>query len=379
MKDGHLYKVEDLFNPASKPLQAVVCLVKRRWFYRLWIVQEVALASALELRCGSFSISGDIFFNAIRILCSAVSDPPMPWLLQPYRNAYRLGQLRAQVAAGQNHSFPHLAHTLSGWLCGKDHDRLIALFGLAFRSIQAWFKPSYSIAAPELYTEFAQAHILLEGSLDILNFAGCGDNNAHEFARDGDQVVLRLEPPPDDVPSWVPDWRMRSRPLTPATNAERGSLGFSATASDPEFKFHQYTLCVRAREVDIIKVCGWPYYESLGRLVNMTEHDVFSHWYSMAKAVLTDADVDMMFASALVMDGKVAVTKRQAIQDNAPDIPSLFERWACRNIDGFESPREGDWKDGIDDSTLRCYSNIVLFSRILFSTRERQVSSSRRW
>ena len=75
-------------------------------------VQEVALASALELRCGSSSILGDTFFNAIRILCSAVSDPPMPWLLQPYRNAYKFGQLRAQVAAGQNRSFPHLAHTL---------------------------------------------------------------------------------------------------------------------------------------------------------------------------------------------------------------------------------------------------------------------------
>lgn len=355
MKDGHLCKEENLFNPASKPLQAVVCLVKRSWFYRLWIVQEVALASALELRCGSSSISGDIFFNAIRILCSAVSDPPMPWLLQPYRNAYKLGQLRAQVAAGQNHSFPHLAHTLSGWLCGKDHDRLIALFGLVFRNTQAWFKPSYSIPAPDLYTEFAQAHILLEGSLDILHFAGCGDNDAHDFARDGDQVMLQLEPPPDDVPSWVPDWRMRSRPLTLATNVEHGCPGFSATASDPEFEFQQHMLRVRAREVDIIKVCGWPYYESLGRLVKMTEHDVFSHWYSMAKAVLIDANVDTMFASTLVMDGKVAVTERQAMEDEAPDIPSLFKHWACRNLKGFGRPREGDWEDGIDDSTRYGY------------------------
>jgi len=103
-------------------------LVKRSWFYRLWIVQEAALASALELRYRSSSIRGGVFFDAIHILSSVVCDPLMPWLLQPSRNANKLGQLRAQVAAGQNHSFPHLAHTLSGWLCGKDHDRLIALF-----------------------------------------------------------------------------------------------------------------------------------------------------------------------------------------------------------------------------------------------------------
>jgi hypothetical protein len=317
MKDGHVYKVENLFNPASKPLQAVACLVERSWFYRLWIVQEVALASTLGLRCSSSSISSDVFFNAIRILCSAVSDPPTPWLLQPYRNAYKLGQLRAQVSAGQNNSFPHLAHTLSGWLCGKDHDRLIALFGLAFRNTEAWFKPSYSISAPELYIEFAQAHMRLKGSLDILHFAGCGDNGAHDFARIGDQVVLQLEPPPDDISSWVPDWRMRSRPLTLATNVENGSLGFSATASDPEFEFKQHMLRVCAREVDSIRMCGWPYYESLGRLVKMTEHDVFNHWYSMAKAVLIDAGVELMFASTLVMDGKVAVTERRATKDNA--------------------------------------------------------------
>ncbi|KAJ8106168.1 hypothetical protein OPT61_g9720 [Boeremia exigua] len=87
----------------------------------------------------------------------------------------------------------------------------------------------------------------------------------------------------------------------------------------------------------------------------MTEHDIFSHWYSMAKAVLIDANVDTMFASTLVMDGKVAVTERQAMKDEAPDIPSLFKHWACRNLKGFGRPQEGDWEDGIDDSTRYAY------------------------
>jgi hypothetical protein len=162
MENGHVHKVEDLFNPTLRPVQAVAWLVRRPWFYRLWIVQEVALASTLELRCGNSSISGDVFFNAIRVLCSAVSNPPMPWLLKPYRNAHKLGQLRAQVRAGQNHSFTRLAHTLSGWRCEKDHDRLIAIFGLVFRNNQAWFTPSYSISVTELYFEFAQARIRLD-------------------------------------------------------------------------------------------------------------------------------------------------------------------------------------------------------------------------
>jgi hypothetical protein len=347
MKEGNVCKVEDLFNPTLRPVQAVVSLVLRPWFYRLWIVQEVALASTLELRCGNSSISGDVFFNAIRILRSAVSDPPMPWLHKPYRNAYKLGQLRAQVRAGQNHSFAHLAHTLSEWLCEVDHDRLIALFGLVFRNNHAWFTPSYSISAPELYLQFAQAYIRLKGSLDILHYAGYGDNSKHSLSINGDQVVLQLNPPLDDIPSWVPDWRVISRPLTLATSFENEFLGFSATASDSDFNIDHHALHVRAREMDKIKMCGLPYYESLGRRLEITEHKTFNHWFSLArrelaKLGLNDADIELMFASTLVIDGKVAVIECQEIGANSPSVPTLFEHWAAKNLNDFiQSCEEG--------------------------------------
>jgi hypothetical protein len=80
IKDEHLQALGDLFDPSRRTVQAAACLVQRSWFYRLWIVQEVALASSLELCCGNSSIPGDIFFSAVRILCSVVSNPPMPWL-----------------------------------------------------------------------------------------------------------------------------------------------------------------------------------------------------------------------------------------------------------------------------------------------------------
>ncbi|EDU46084.1 conserved hypothetical protein [Pyrenophora tritici-repentis Pt-1C-BFP] len=353
MKDGGL---KNIFNPTLGPRRATASLVRRPWFYRLWIVQEAALASTLELRCGSSLISGDVFFNAIRILCSAVSDLPMPWLQKPYRNAYKLGQLRAQVRKGQNHSFPHLAYTLSGWLCEKDHDRLIALFGLVFRNNQGWFTPSYSMSGPELYLKFAQAHIRLKESLDILHFAGCGNSDAHTVSENDGRVVLKLNPPSDDIPSWVPDWRVQSRPLTLATSFENEFLGFSATVSEPVFNIDHDKLRVCAREMDKIKVCGLPYCESLWRRIKMTEHALFNSWFSLAKtALLKGADVELMFASTLVMDGKVAVVERQEIGANSPDVPSLFKHWAARNPHDFVGPCKKDWKDGVDDSTRYGY------------------------
>jgi len=120
------------------------------------------------------------------MLSSVVSDPPMPWLLKPYRNALKLGLLRAQVSAEYSHSFPHLAQTLSGWNCEKSRDRLIALFGLVFRDKQAWFTPSYSMPTPTLYTTFAERQIHMKRGLEILHFAGCGDSSAHKLYQDGD-------------------------------------------------------------------------------------------------------------------------------------------------------------------------------------------------
>ena len=100
MKEGNVRSIDDLFNPNRRPIQAAARLVQRPWFSRLWIVQEVALATTLELCCGDASIPGEVFFRAVQVLSSVVSDPPMPWLLKPYRNALKLGLLRAQVSAG---------------------------------------------------------------------------------------------------------------------------------------------------------------------------------------------------------------------------------------------------------------------------------------
>ncbi|KAH7088044.1 heterokaryon incompatibility protein-domain-containing protein [Paraphoma chrysanthemicola] len=355
IETGHMRSMEDLFAPNRRLVQAAALLVQRPWFQRLWIVQEVTLTSTLELHCGYSSIPGDVFFKAIRILSSIVTDPPMPWLLKPYRHALKLGQLRAQVSAGQNYSFPHLAQVLSGWHCSKVHDRLIALFGLVFRDTEAWFTPSYSISGPDFYAEFAKRHIHMTGSLSILHYAGCGDSDAHRLLRAEDRVILQANPPADDIASWVPDWRVRSRPLTLSPNVENGSIGFAATDSVPEFKLNHHILHVRAREMDKIKVYGYPYYESLGRSLKMTEIETFNHWFNLANSFLKDADVESMFSSTLVMDGKVAVTERQDIGVNSTDVPSLFGHWASKHLDDVKRPRGDYWQNGVEESTRYSY------------------------
>jgi hypothetical protein len=82
---------------------------------------------------------------------------------------------------------------------------------------------------------------------------------------------------------------------------------------------------------------------------------MFNHWFNLAKLFLKDGDVESMFASTLVMDGKVAVTEREEMGVNSTDVPSLFEHCAARNLDKSRSTCNERLTDGIGDSTRYGY------------------------
>ncbi|KAH7228467.1 heterokaryon incompatibility protein-domain-containing protein [Fusarium redolens] len=329
---GFIHDISDLVNPAKVPLSALAWLVKNTWFGRLWIVQEVALASQLEFRCGGSTINGDIFFAAIRRVSSSVHNPPAPLVLEPFRHAVRLGQLRAQIADAISCSYPHLAHTFSTWDCTKNEDRLNALFGLAFpyNSDSTWFQPRYDLTGPELYIKFAKDYIKETGNLDILHFSGCGDSEKYSLYYIGGIPVLEPSPPVDDVPSWVPDWRVQSRPLVLLSDPGYDVRShFTATLSKVDYFFdeNEHKLHVRALLVDEIVACGYPYYLSLCRNLQITEHGIFEQWHELAKDRLNSDTFENMFSSTLVMDARMMLTERGALNVNQDEIPTLFKYW----------------------------------------------------
>lgn len=190
---------DDYLNSNSAPWQAAKSLVQRTWFSRLWILQEVALAGNIEMRCGATTISGDEFFRAVSTIIVPGPFLPTVNVIPHFQKAYRLGLLKEQLSSASLHSYPDLAHTLSGWDCSDDRDRLNALFGMVFRDIDSqstWFTPNYNLSTPELFEHFAVKNIEFTQSLDILHFAGDCRLNVLQY------------PVYDDIRSWVPDWRI---------------------------------------------------------------------------------------------------------------------------------------------------------------------------
>jgi hypothetical protein len=330
-------RVDSLFDFSNTAWRGAASLVQRSWFSRLWVVQEVALSRDLELRCGSYTISGESFFAAIRVVDSIVSFPPRP-MMKAFQNSRKLGSLKARLSSTQSHSYPELAHELSGWDCSNDNDRLNALFGIVFRNAPSLcFTPNYSMTTELLYESFAVEYISTTRSLKVLHFAG--DSRILILRGAGDCKVLSLPTQSYKICSWAPDWRIQTRPLPLSPGLERdNSTGFLATDSKPDYSVDKLNrrLRVRGLMVDEIAICGPPLVDNLHS--GITLDDIFNMWFKLAREASRAENLDEMFALTLIMDGRTAVSRRSQHSMEPTQYVACFKHWAYRILADMEKP-----------------------------------------
>lgn len=158
-------------------------LFGRRWFERLWILQEIALARAASVICGNKTISWQKLADYYRDTFSKSSHmSQFPHLkavfdcgLQGARPMKTLPELFAE------------SHLRS---CSDPRDRVFALFGILHEDLPLALAPEYGASNRDIFTELA-TYFLKEFNLLFV----------HE----------RFKQRQKDWPSWVFDW---SRPCT---------------------------------------------------------------------------------------------------------------------------------------------------------------------
>lgn len=219
------------------------------WFRRRWIAQEVCLASTLRIHCGYRSLSGEQLFRAINMIQAVILHGAPAWLNRPFRNAYSLLQMRKKVqdAARGNSclSFPHIIQSLSHLDCEKVQDRINALLGMV-PSNALWFSAD-SRPSPKLFVDFALKHMQQFKSLEILHFAGVTDPEEIKVLGSTTKFIR----PAEDLPSWVPDWRIRQRQL-PITSMDKDTPDYNISPSAPEVTHDSThnTLTLRGKLLD---------------------------------------------------------------------------------------------------------------------------------
>lgn len=73
-------------KPYEKEMRAIVALCNRTYWQRIWVVQEVRLASQLTFYCGNKTIPGEIFYVARKRIQTA-TNPKITDLLQEIRES----------------------------------------------------------------------------------------------------------------------------------------------------------------------------------------------------------------------------------------------------------------------------------------------------
>jgi hypothetical protein len=166
-------------------LHAINHLIQRPWFERLWIRQEVLLASGdIQVMCGGRSILWEVIRTAVYWLF--VKRPPwfahvevLEELLTRRELVYELCISRKQLLIDE------LVHMSKSCVCSDPRDKVYALLSLLFGNERLEIDPDYTKNVYDVYRHATLSLIGSLGSLRVLNTVEC-----HEDL--------------EGVPSWVP-------------------------------------------------------------------------------------------------------------------------------------------------------------------------------
>jgi hypothetical protein len=172
----------------KRELEAVAALIDRNWFGRLWIRQEIYVASSASVICGRTEVPWDAVARGL--FC--VWQWPKRDVLEVKvlsRLAARLDLVRLLVDRSRHMSYKYLRRELAGVHWTDPRDAVYAVQGMLRSEDRAvGVVPDYSLPPARVYTDVAVRVMQAQESLDVTS--SC-DMAQHYM---------------EGLPSWVPDW-----------------------------------------------------------------------------------------------------------------------------------------------------------------------------
>ncbi len=192
-------------------------LLFRSWFNRVWVIQEVTLATKLVVSCGHEHLDWTSFARAVEALRGAVRQVPQgderlrmdgiksAWELVRLRDSFRLFY---QPDSQNHHIMTNLVgRQMSNKMCSDDRDRVYAM--LAMTKSPYGMKPDYDKTVEEAYTEFTRRYSpntqIYWTGLSRRQHAETSTNKNNNTKKDEDGIIDLTDR--HYLPSWVPEFR----------------------------------------------------------------------------------------------------------------------------------------------------------------------------
>ncbi|KAI0382216.1 HET-domain-containing protein [Hypomontagnella monticulosa] len=161
-------------------------LFERRYFFRIWVIQEVAMARRVTLYCGDKGVSWESF-GALRIPSRYTRD--VPWLLNH-------GQGVAITMAHPDQLLQLLDAT-SNCAASDPRDNVFAVLGLLRDGVFEGLIPDYLLSREQVYIGVASYLIIRHNKTDLLSYP---------------------KRRPGLLPTWIPDWSLYRPPIIPTAD-----------------------------------------------------------------------------------------------------------------------------------------------------------------
>jgi hypothetical protein len=312
------------------PSLALSNLLRRDWFSRIWILQEVALAKKIWVSCGSQTTAWTAFMNVLKRLKMKNKLPTeyrAAWNLETFRRDYQRNGPQQGVDI-------HAAMVQSRQCDASDpRDKVYALLGVCPELANVMGEPNYKLSAAVIWTLAQRACFSGRLSINALSLVSVGERREK------------------DIPSWVPDLTtgLKTWPRRPPPPASSDGLTTIVQCS----RGYPFCLHVRGTFVDTL-VSPFEYTD------NKTFEEIvvqWRKWWTRFEELDTsragsNMDKILAFWSTLYCDNKKAVPNAETLST-----------WHRRIIPSSSSPQT------LDNNTVAFHD--VKASELAESTIER--------
>ncbi|XTI91300.1 hypothetical protein V2W45_716603 [Cenococcum geophilum] len=199
----------------------IINLFQNPWFRRVWVIQEVVLASSIRMICGKWLVEWNDLYSAVETIdnefctSSAYSSLSTPW-----NNFLELAKHREWEARKTRWALIGLLETFRYAESTLARDRLFGLLGFAADGQNPAFEPDYKSSLETIICRFAHAFIEQGKIMLLLYRAGLS-------AASKEHAAL--------FPSWIPDWTVPKPPCL-FESSHRGIVFAASWRPQPHVK-----------------------------------------------------------------------------------------------------------------------------------------------